>query len=552
MKARFQLGLLCAAVALAAAPAAAAPAIGAILNNYSGTLPGLPNYGIAQGSIFQLWGTAMAGAASAQNVPLQTTVAGTTLNVTVAGVTTYPPLYYVSPNQINGILPSTTPVGTGTITVTYSGQTSATFPIQVVQSAFGIVSLNKAGTGPSAVLDVNYKLLGFTNSANPGDYLNFWGTGLGPVTGDETTYQTMKDMTNLPIEVDIGGVKATVTYHGRSQYAGLDQVQVIVPPGVSGCYVSVAVVSGSGNVVSNYGTIPVAATGRTCSDSNSVLSASQLQTLSSKSTVSFGSIGIGKTTTTTPPTVIGGIQVPGTGGATVSDSASAVFLRYTGEQFGSAAQTTTSMGSCTVFTYTLKNAGSVGNPFLPTYLNAGTAINVSGPQGNQALAMQSSGLYFNLAAPSFIPASGGVFNFNNGSGGPDVGPFTTSLTLATPLVWTNMASITTVTRSQGVTVNWTGGDPSSYVQISGSAFSGLTTDAVGGYFYCTAPVSAGTFKVPASVLLSVPATGSVSGFPIPGSLSVGNYSNPKSFTATGLDYGYVSFYNTNAVTPAYQ
>jgi uncharacterized protein (TIGR03437 family) len=545
---------LCATLALAAAPAAAQPAIGAILNNYSGALPGLPNYGIAQGSIFQLWGTGMSGlgTASSQNVPLQRTVAGTSLSVTVAGVTTYPPLYYVSPTQINGILPSSTPVGTGTITVTYNSQTSASFPIQVVQSAFGMLSLNQKGTGPSAVLDVNYHLLSFTNAANPNDYLNFWGSGVGPASGDETQYQTQTDLTNIPIEVDIGGVAAQVTYHGRSQWPGLDQIQVIVPPGVSGCYVSVVVVSGSGNVVSNFGTIPVAASGRTCSDQTTGLSASQLQTLSGKATVSFGSIVIGKSTITTPSITVSGITIPGS--TTVSDAAGAQFLRYTGAQYQSAAQGVTSIGSCTVFTYTLANAGTVANPFLPTNLNAGPAVNVNGPNGKQVLTLQNGG--YSSVTGNIIPASGGVFNFDNANGGPDVGPFTTSLTLATPLTWTNMNSITTVIRSQGVTVTWTGGDPNSYVQIYGMAFSGLSSDSVGGFFICTAPVSAGTFKVPASVLLTLPATGSqVSGgvtIPIPGTLAVGNYSNPKQFTATGLDYGFVSFYNMNTVEPAYQ
>jgi uncharacterized protein (TIGR03437 family) len=72
---------------------------------------------------------------------------------------------------------------------------------------------------------------------------------LGPVSGDETQYQFPANLTNILIEVDIGGVNATVTYHGRSIYPGVDQINVIVPPGVSGCNVSVAVTAGG--VVSN-------------------------------------------------------------------------------------------------------------------------------------------------------------------------------------------------------------------------------------------------------------------------------------------------------------
>ena len=360
------------------------------------------------------------------------------------------------------------------------------------------------------------------------------------------------NLTNIPIEVDIGGVAAQVTYRGRSQWPGLDQIQVIVPAGVSGCQVSVAVVSGSGSVVSNYGTIPVAASGRTCSDQTSVLSASQLQTLLTHSTVSYGAILLGQTTTTTQPITVGGIVVQ-PGGTTVADSSSALFVRYTGAEYQEAVQTIPSQGSCTVITYTLAKAGTVPNPFLPTYLNAGSAVNLTGPLGKQVLAPETTGFYYNSPLPTgYIPTSGGAFSFDNGSGGADVGAFTTSLTAAAPLTWTNMNAITTVTRSQGVTVNWTGGDPNSFVQIYGSAFSGSSSDSVGGYFYCTAPVSALTFKVPASVLLSLPATGSVSGMPIPGSLSVTNYSNPKQFTAPGLDYAYTTFFSSNKIEPAYQ
>ena len=546
MKARFKLCLLFATLALATGTAA--PAVGAIINNYSGTLPGLPNYGIAQGSIFQLWGTGMSGSSSSQNVPLQTTVAGTTLNVTVNGVTTHPPLYYVSPTQINGILPSSTPVGTGTITVTYGGQTSAGFAIQVVASAFGMLSLNQAGTGPSSVLDINYKQVNFSNAANPGDYLNFWGSGIGPASGDETQYQTQTNLTNIPIEVDIGGISATVTYRGRSQWPGLDQVQVIVPPGVTGCSVSVVVISGSGSMLSNYGTIPIAASGRTCTDQVSVLTASQIQAFSNQATVSAGAVLVGQTTATTLPIVMSGITIQ-PGGTTVTNSGSAFFSRYTGAQYLSAVQTMPSPGSCSVFTLSYGNG--VSNPFLPTYLNAGSAVNVTGPQGKQALPPETTGYYYSSLPTGFIPTSGGTFNIDNGGGGPDVGAFTTSLTGAVPLTWTNMSGITSVTRSQGLTINWTGGVAGSFVQIYGFAFSGQSSASVGGYFYCTAPVSAGTFKVPASVLLSLPPTGSVSGVVIPGSLSVTNYSAPKAFSASGLDYGYALFFSGFSLNPTY-
>ena len=102
-----------------------------------------------------------------------------------------------------------------------------------------------------------------------------------------------------------------------------------------------------------------------------------------------------------------------------------------------------------------------------------------------------------LTFPIFIPDSGGTFNFDNGPGGPDIGAFKASLTLGTPLVWSNAANITTVNRSNGVTVTWTGGSPNSYVQVSGTAVAASgSPGAVAVFFTCAAPVAANQFTVP--------------------------------------------------------
>ena len=120
---------------------AGAPSAAQILNNYSYTLPGLPNYGIAPGALFIVTGAALASNAtpvlqSSASPGIPTTLNGTSLSVTVNGVTTNPGLYYTSAGQLAAVLPSNTPLGSGTLTVTTAGGSSQ-IPIQVVQSALG-------------------------------------------------------------------------------------------------------------------------------------------------------------------------------------------------------------------------------------------------------------------------------------------------------------------------------------------------------------------------------------------------------------------------------
>jgi len=513
------MGLLIVPGTVFAGLSLAQPTVTALENYYSHMLPGLPNYGIAQGSIVNITGTDLAsGATPLQSVPLQSTLNGVSVKVTVGGTVVPLILYSIAPTQITAILPSRTPVGTGQLTVTNGTQTSSSFPIQVVQSAFGILSLNGGGNGAAALFDTSYHFLTFTNAANAGDYVTLWGTGLGPVQGDETVAQTPLNLIALPIEVDIGGVPATVAYHGRSAYPGVDQINVVVPAGLQGCFVSVVVKTG--NLYSNFASIPVALSGRTCSDANVGLSTSLIETLSSLPSFSAGTLNF------------------------LTTGAGSQFRRITNTNLSATTLFSgPSLGSCAVDN--LNNQGTVQSTDLnaATAIDAGPSIGITGPSGSISL-NNNNNFYFSQISPGFVPAAGGTFHINNGQGGPDVGAFALTLTLPPPLTWTNQASITTVNRAQGVTVTWSGGDSNSYVRISGST-SSTTAPMVGAVFNCTAPIAAKTFTVPASVLLQLP----------PGSstLGLGNAPNTLVFQVTSgpkLDFGLASTswrFSTNVV-----
>jgi uncharacterized protein (TIGR03437 family) len=524
MHSRFSLWLLAAVILPVAV---AQPRITAVQNNYSNLYSGLPNSGLAQGSIIAIYGAGLAtGTSVLQGVPLPSTLNGASVAVTVNGVTTRAVLYYASPTQIVAILPSSTPTGgNGQLVVTVNGQPSAPSTLAVVQSNFGMLTLDQAGNGPAAAFDVNSNYLSLTNAANPGDFITLWGSGVGAVTGDESALQTPVNLTSIPMTVWIGGVSATIQYRGRSVYPGLDQINVVVPAGVSGCYVSVAVRSGAN--VSNIGTIPVAASGRVCSESTAGVTADQVQKLAARSAFSTGSIELSSQTF---------------GQSVEDDQLSVGFGRYTAAQFA-ANPGGPSLGSCTV--YTFRNTdGSLASPIQPAALNAGT-LTANAPQGSATLPFQDGG--YSLSFHNGLQQ--GTYNIT-AAGGPDIGPFTAPFTIPSGgghFTWSTAGNVSSAVRGQGLTISWPnpGAPAGSFVRITGTSAAGIGGGpVVGATFFCAAPADAGRFTIPPEVLLSLPISGAGVGL---SSLAAGLYLAAQTFTAPGLDVGVINVHTDSGI-----
>ena len=173
-------------------------------------------------------------------------------------------MVYTSLTQVAAILPSDAPEGDGVLVVAYQNMASTSVPLHVVRSAFGVFTRNQAGTGPAIVQNFVSQTFTPLNSlispATPGQTVILWGTGLGPVSGNETAGPLPGSLPYLDT-LYVGGTQVNVRYAGRSGCCvAVDQIAFDVPAGVSGCYVPVAAVTGG--VVSNFGTISVSATGR--------------------------------------------------------------------------------------------------------------------------------------------------------------------------------------------------------------------------------------------------------------------------------------------------
>jgi uncharacterized protein (TIGR03437 family) len=426
---------------------------------------------------------------AAQTFPLPTTqgLAGTTIQVTVGGDTETCIMLYTVASQVAAILPSATPVGAGTLTLSYQGEPGA-IAIQVVAANLGTFALNEDGTGPGIFTDLSYNPITYVHTAHPGDTVVLWGSGLGAITGNETEPPTPVQLDIGQIQILVGNQPATVLWGGRSSYAGLDQINFVVPAGVSGCKTSVAVIvkGVTGNVTS----IAVAPAGQTtCGDTVGALTAANLQKAIANGSISGANVQLSR--------VVGG-----------NDQLSAQFVNYPLDSLirSFAGSTGPSIGSCLAYeTYaaTLK----VTDPTPPALLDAGPQLTITGPAGTKTIDATSPGSYqATLATGSPVYISPGNYTVSNGVGGSNVGAFTWSLTLPPSIIPTNIPA--SINRAQDLNLTWTGGTGFSVVTIFGYSAVPVTSTLLSYVeFICNADPSAGQFTIPSAILNLLPANG---------------------------------------------
>lgn len=517
----------------------------ASVSNAASYLPaGLPNFGIAQGSIFVVKGQNLGacGTAKADQFPLTGNLAGTEMKVTVGETTKDVLMLYVvgcigngSGSQLSGIIPSDTPTGDGQLTITYNGS-SATAAIKIIRNAFGIFTLNQAGWGPAIVQNFNseidYRMNTRFESLKPGQAAILWGTGLGahPDNSDAGPPAALDLRANYAIKVYLGGKEASLLFAGRSADSpGIDQVNFLVPEGVEGCEVPVAVVVN--NVSSNFGTVAIARDAGICSDSVGFTS-KDFSTAIDGGALKFGAVNLNRTTISTD---LPGFSMP----TLVSDSASAVFQRLEVKDLTATSGRTSSLppGSCLVF------AGAEGavrsiDPVTPVGLDAGARVRMIGAQGFIDMAALSGFKGYYAVPGDTVPyLDPGAYTIAT-AGGADVGAFSASVTLPTLLPWTNQESISSIARSQGITVRWNAGAPDSLVIISGYSSDGNAK--VDASFYCVERGSVGRFTVPSYVLSALPVTQVDNVNDLGAALMVGATGQYASFAASGLDKGVVN------------
>jgi 6-phosphogluconolactonase len=533
------------------------------VNAFSNALPGLPNAGIAQGSLLFISGKNIGPAVEAQSpsslndFPLGSQLGGVSIQIQSGGVTTAAIMRDVTNNQVAGIVPSTTPLGPATVTVTYKGRTTTPVPITIVTTSAGLETLHDGGNGPArralnATPDTVLSLDTAVNpglpvnalnlSAKPGQRMVIRATGLGPVTIDET--QPLTQELNVPVDVIIGNKLATVVAELR--VVGVDYILIQLPDDApQGCYVPLAV--RAGGVTSNVASISISATGASCSDATG-LSASDIDAAQKSGNINMATI------------VISHIDFGQLGG----DSANGIFARYDFNSLlgafspgnnGSGIRSafgTPPLGTCTV---SVGAPTKPNNPFdlpsdnIPQYLNVGQALNLNGPQGTVKL--PAPDYAFNPDGNVITP---GDYTVDNGTGTQAFGPFKAVLSMPPMLTWTNKDALSSLDRTQDLTVTWSGGLPDKeFALIVGLSANKQATTG----FLCAEKVSAGQFTVPAWVLSSLPASATFTNGNqvVPsGLIGVGSapLTNVGRFSAPGFDFGVFTYEQATATFASYQ
>jgi uncharacterized protein (TIGR03437 family) len=194
---------------------------------------------LAPGSVVAAFGSHLAAqTATASNASLPLTLGGDSITVNASDGTVLPAqLYYVSPAQINYVIPKGAAPGLATVTVSSNGTAVAAGQIDIESVAPSLFTLNPANLVAANVIRVSassqqtilpvYTLDASGNavplpidltSATDSVYLAIYGTGISNLADPNG------------VVASFGSLKAQVVYSGpQGYYPGLDQVNILLP-----------------------------------------------------------------------------------------------------------------------------------------------------------------------------------------------------------------------------------------------------------------------------------------------------------------------------------
>ena len=470
---------------------------------------------LAPGGVFVVLGSSLGPAsialATAPNYPK--TLSGTSITFTQAagGAAIDAKMIYTLDRQVAAMLPSSAAPGTYAVRVTYNGQTSSPENVTVVARSFGIVTINSGGTGPaqSNIANVNggISLVRFTSGslafnglnfalgpAHPGDILTLWGTGGGADPASDTGTSGGDQTAAGNFVVTVGGRQVTPLYAGTSfGFPGLWQVNFTLPADIApDCFASVQV--SAGGQTSNAVTVAIATAGQgACVDPN--LSQAGLAKLDAGGTLTAGAFSLTRLTSFLPAIVIEN----GGGG----------IFQWTAAEWAASAPLRPALGHCGVHDRTLPR-NATDPAAAGAALDAGARVPLSGPGLSAGFALGANAtpigpIYSNALAAGTLAA--GAYALAAG-GGTQVGAFNASTTFPGSFTVTNLASLTTIDRSQPLTINWSGSGIDQ-ITIEANTATSVGTNNHLVTITCLAPAAPGSFTIPVSALAALQVSNSL-------------------------------------------
>jgi uncharacterized protein (TIGR03437 family) len=188
--------------------------------------------GVSGGEFLTIYGNNLApGTFISSGVPYQTNLAG--VQVLVNGVAA--PIYYVSSSQLSIIAPSGNPFSLAQFQVNNNGSLSNVVTESVNDTTPGVfLQPNPGGIGYGAIVHLDGSPVSSSKPAQPGEYLEAFLTGLGPV------YLTVPDGAAPPISplsytvstitADLAGLSVPIGFAGLApELAGLYQINLQIP-----------------------------------------------------------------------------------------------------------------------------------------------------------------------------------------------------------------------------------------------------------------------------------------------------------------------------------
>ncbi|OFV96445.1 MAG: hypothetical protein A3H28_01925 [Acidobacteria bacterium RIFCSPLOWO2_02_FULL_61_28] len=198
-----------------------------------------PQAPVAPGSLVSIFGSKLSeGQGAAARLPLETQLAGT--RVSIGGQPM--PLLYAGDGQINAVVPYGLAVNTRYQVVVQRGSSySVPEPITVAAAQPAVFTKDQSGKGQGLVFVSTPAGLVLAEAASParaGDAVVIYCSGLGevnpPVAAGAAAPASPLSVTANPVSVTMGGREAQVLFAGLSPgFAGLYQVNAVVPPGIS-------------------------------------------------------------------------------------------------------------------------------------------------------------------------------------------------------------------------------------------------------------------------------------------------------------------------------